>query len=145
MGRRVNSQCKACAAEDVESARRKSCWAGKLCHDRRSYYRRRDRLNAERRIARRRGKIPTFKVDVTQQPYAIAYVERATATADSPILAIYIEIKQGSKAIAEIAKVDAHDWRSAKVRTYLEQCLQLLKEKFGITRFAEVIESAKTK
>lgn len=145
MARQINAKCLACAGEDVAIAKAKSCWAGKVCHNRRSRNRHRVRINTERRIARNREKVKTFKVEIEQQAYALAYLERATGAADSPILSIYIEIKKAGRAIAQIETVDARDWRGPKVRQYLTECLKLLNEQFGITRLAEVIENVKAK
>ena len=145
MPRQINRQCLACTAEDIAVAKAKPCWAGKVCHNRRSRNRHRVRINAERRIARNREKLKTFKVEIEQEAYALAYLERATGAADSPILSIYIEIRKAGKAIAQIQTVDARDWRGPKVRQYLTECLRLLTKEYGITRYAEVIENVKAK
>lgn len=71
-------------------------------------------------------------------PAAILVLYRQSPT--TPVHAVAAEIWEGSQKLAEVKPIHCMGMRADKVTDYIKQLLSSLTEKFGITRFEDVVK-----
>jgi hypothetical protein len=142
MARRVSEKCRRCSKLAVESAKEKDCWAGQVCHVRRSSYRNRDRYNKQRRtkyrtnqgqlvvesgammgepVAMAKGRSETIAISTPQAWAAILHLYRARV--GDPLHAIAAELWDGGGKVAVVEPVHTLGWSPSQVQAYLRQVL----------------------
>ncbi len=161
MGRPISRKCQNCANLSVEDAKElhgpegDGCWDPAICHRRRSHYRRRQELNAERRLQRRdarknaseeMGLRPQTK-DFAREfelPSAPAMLSAVLVLyrqhENSPVHAVGAEVWQGNCKILEIQPVHCMGMRADHVGAYIREMLQRVHSQFGIGRFEDVVK-----
>jgi hypothetical protein len=110
-----------------------NCWVGEPCHKRRSYYRNRDRYNANKRQQYRGvavsadvddGKGTVLTVVPTVVPAAVLYLYRARV--DNPLHAIGAELWLGQSKVAKIEPVHTMGLMPAQIKVFLKDILKAL-------------------
>lgn len=133
MARSENPECIKCATESADIAKKRDCWNVELCHNRRSYYRRRDRFNSDRRVARSQSK----KLAVPQPeipPYAILYVERLGKAQDAKVVGMYAKYYEGGRKVDETEPFRAAALPSSIWNQYAVNILKTLQNKYFSVR-----------
>jgi hypothetical protein len=118
------------------------CWDATRCHQRRSYYRHRDRYNSNRRQNRQAQEDNIEVVPVPSVPAAVLYLYRQRV--DAPIHAVGAELWLGQEKKAAIAPVHCFGLTAGQIATYLQQVLQVFSQKYGngkrLDKFTSQIE-----
>ncbi len=153
MGRHISKICRHCATLSVEAAKElhgsngDGCWNPRICHRRRSHYRHRDNNNRSRRRAKKIGVGANTEpaVEVEIQPPMPKTVSAAVLVLyrqhkNAPVHAVAAEIWTGSHLIASIKPVHCMGMRGNQVSEYLQEILELLTQRFGVTRFEDIIK-----
>jgi hypothetical protein len=122
-----------------------NCWVGEPCHKRRSYYRNRDRYNANKRQQYRvvavtaevdddKGTVLTVLPAIV--PAAVLYLYRARV--DDPLHAIRAELWLGQSRIAQIQPVHTMGLMPAQIKAFLKDILTAFSGQVpggGVTQF----------
>ena len=124
------------------------CWNPKVCHRRRSHYRKRDDINGTRRRLRRAGQSPSTAppsapIEILPSnpplpPAAVLVLYRQHAHA--PVHAVAAEVWQGNQKIAAVQAIHCLGMKGDRVTAYIKDVLSSLREQFGVTRFEDVIK-----
>ncbi len=101
---KVSDKCRQCSKLSVESAIARhgtggdGCWVGELCHKRRTYYKKRDLYNRNRRLkyyGERESSKQLESVNIPIVPAVIIYFYRRRK--DEPLHAMSVELWAGQK------------------------------------------------
>jgi hypothetical protein len=149
MPKRATEKCRLCAKLSVKDAialhgpSGTNCWVGEPCHKRRTYYRNRDRYNANKRQQYRGvaveaevddGKGTVLTVLPAIAPAAVLYLYRARV--DDPLHAIGAELWLGQGKIAEIEPVHTMGLMPAQIKVFLKEILTAFSAQVsGVTQF----------
>ncbi|MEO0869695.1 MAG: hypothetical protein AAFY17_14920 [Cyanobacteria bacterium J06642_11] len=143
----------ACAQLSVAKARQlhgeagDGCWVEKRCHRRRSHYRNRQGLNEKRRaeyrqrVAKPDDGVERVSLEVADSslPYANLYIWREKRK-DAPVHAIAATVIQDGQKVLEVEPIHCAGYRKRQLQRYMDQkVMPYLKERFGITHFANEI------
>lgn len=148
MPRKIDPKCLECARLPVAEARQlhgpkgDGCWQEQRCHRRRSHYRRRRDVNAERRslyrqaVEEKKAAIApnTMTVPILLKPVAYLYLYRQKRR-DSPLHAIAISIWQGDQRLLEVDPIHCAGLSNQQIQAYLIEVLGKLRQTYGITKF----------
>lgn len=148
MPRKIDPKCLDCVQLATAEARQlhgpdgDGCWQETRCHRRRSHYRNRRDINAERRslyretIAAQQSAIApdTLTVAMPLQPVAYLYLYRQKRQ-DAPLHAIAISVWQGNQRLLEVTPIHCAGLRNQQIQAYLKQVLGTLRQSYGITKF----------
>lgn len=148
MPRKINPICLDCAQLSVAEARRihgttgDNCWQEHRCHRRRSHYRNRRDVNAERRSLYRQAVAEkqattapdTLTVDLPLKPVAYLYLYRQKRQ-DAPLHAIAVSVWQGDQQLLEVTPIHCAGLRNQQIQAYLVDVLGRLRQTHGITKF----------
>lgn len=143
--KRIPDKCTRCAALNATQAKAlhgdegDRCWDSAVCPSRRSYIRHRDRRNQARRHKRyeqvQQLEAPTEALP--QVTYAVLVVYREPG--DSPVHAIAAEVWQGQEKVAQVPAIHCVQMVPSQVHRYIEKLLELLKQNYGIKKFASLV------
>ncbi|MEL6385592.1 MAG: hypothetical protein AAFQ89_24645, partial [Cyanobacteria bacterium J06626_18] len=148
MPRKIDPKCLDCAQLSVTEARElhgpegDDCWQEQRCHRRRSHYRNRRDINAERRSLYRQGveekraaiAPDTLTVTIPLKPVAYLYLYRQKRQ-DAPLHAIAVSVWQGDERLLEVTPIHCAGLRNQQIQAYLMEILNTLRQKYGITKF----------
>jgi hypothetical protein len=174
MPKTLPEKCRLCAklpaieAKQLHDEEGDRCWDSRVCPNRRSYARHRDRRNQQRNQKRwaQQGRIT---VQLTDQPLdeatitqirehpgikqiqfetqlpdvgysAVLQVYRRAV--DAPLVAISGEVWRGRIKEADIAPISCATLTPRQVEVYVERLLQKLTELYGVRKFAALEELA---
>lgn len=158
MPRAASEKCRLCSKLSDQQAKLlhgeegDHCWAGKPCHDRRSYYRHREEKNYRRRKRRQitnieRGLITPFSpqvvtLEVLAPAIPAAVVHWYRETKDSPLHAVGAELWMGNDRVARIEPVHCLGLTELHIKTLLVQILQHFSQFSGqkLERFRSTVE-----
>ena len=148
MPRRFDPKCLDCVQLSTDTARKvhgpegDGCWNEKRCHRRRSHYRNRRDINAERRSLYRQATVEkdnknkpiTLTVPIKLNPVAYLYLYRQKRQ-DAPLHAIAISVWQGDQQLLEVKPIHCAGLRNQKIQAYLTEVLGTLHQQYGITKY----------
>ncbi len=164
MSRPVNRKCLECATLSVEDAihlhgeQGDRCWEPKICHRRRSHYRKRDDINRSRRRTRRTEQVgvasalaplpPTDVLEIQPPPVPLtlsAVLVLYREHSNAPVHAVAAEVWQSNQKVANIQAIHCMGMRGNQVTDYIQEMLISLHDQFGIGRFEDVIKEISVK
>ena len=116
------------------------CWDNTYCHQRRSYYRHRDRYNKTRRLMRQSPENTPLAVPIAPAPAAVLHLYRERV--DAPLHAIGAELWLGQEKLAAIEPVHCLGLTSRQITAYLQEVLQVFSHKYevSIAKFSAQVE-----
>lgn len=140
MPRTSSEKCRLCSklsdaqAKQLHGPCGDNCWTGKLCHDRRSYYRHRDAKNYRRRQRRQAtqsqesavmpASTPTVTLEVLAPAIPAAVVHWYRETKDAPLHAIGAELWMGNDRVARVEPVHCLGLTESHLKTLLLHILE---------------------
>lgn len=121
---RLCSKLTAAQAQARHGVEGTGCWDDNRCHQRRSYYRNRDRYNKQRRTKYRgaEGDEMTVKV-VPIQAVSAAVLHLYRSRIGDPLHAVGAELWVGEKKVAVVEPVHTLGMTGSQVKGYLRQVL----------------------
>ncbi len=149
MARSSSEKCRLCSKLSITQAQERhepkgtGCWDDAHCHQRRSYYRSRDRYNRQRRLQYKAtvGDISQTEVVLSPAaPAALLYLYRERV--DTPLHAVGAELWLGQEKKAAIEPAHCLGLTSRQVAAYLQEVLQVFSHKYevSISKFAAQVE-----
>ena len=146
--RRIDPKCLDCTRLSAAEARQvhgpegDGCWHEARCHRRRSHYRNRRDVNAERRSLYRQtveekraeGAPDALTVPITLKPVAYLYLYRQKRQ-DAPLHAIAASVWQGDQRLLDVTPIHCSGLRNQQIQAYLMEVLNTLRQQYGITKF----------
>lgn len=148
MSRPEKEKCRLCSKLSVAQAQRRHgpegdrCWDELHCHQRRSYYRHRVRINTNRRQQRGASEDTIEVVSIPAVPAAVLHLYRQRV--DTPIHAVGAELWIGQVKLAAIEPVHCLGLTAGQITAYLQQVLGVFSEKYGngkqLDKFAAQVE-----
>ena len=86
----VNKKCRGCAFKTIEFAKEQSCWQSDRCKSKRSYYRQRESINANRRAKYKQqaNQVEIIKVETPSVTAAFLQIYRTGGAKDAPVHAL---------------------------------------------------------
>ena len=151
----VNKKCRSCAFKTIEFAKEQSCWQSNRCKSKRSYYRQRESINANRRAKYKRARVlnsfqdlvspvksladevEIIEVETPSVTAAFLQIYRTGGAKDAPVHALGAYVVVDNKTVAKIEPVHTQGWNKRQLDSYVRKCLSSLHAKFGMTSFAE--------
>ncbi|MDX2099943.1 MAG: hypothetical protein SFW36_19385 [Leptolyngbyaceae cyanobacterium bins.59] len=169
MPRQLPEKCRLCAklhsveAKRIHGPEGDGCWDSRVCPNRRSHARHRQRRNLVRSLRRKQQQaeqrgytgewvqlggsvgivagLQTITVEtppIQTGPFAVLHAYRRTV--DAPLHAIGGEVWQGQQKVALIKPVHCLGLTPRDVERYLEKLLEVLEQSYGIRKFASLEE-----
>ncbi len=110
------------------------CWVGELCHKRRTYYKKRDLYNRNRRLKYYGEKessqqLESFNIPIV--PAVIIYFYRGRK--DEPLHAMSVELWIGQQKKAVREPVHTLGWKETNVREYIKSAIASFSQQYEIT------------
>ena len=135
----VNKKCRSCAFNTIEFAKEQSCWQSNRCKSKRSYYRKRESINANRRAKYKQqvDRVEIIEVETPSVTAAFLQIYRTGGAKDAPVHALGAYVVIDNKTVAKIEPVHTIGWNKRQLDSYVRKCLSSLYSKFGMTNFAE--------
>ncbi len=140
MPSKIQDKCRQCSKLSVESAIARhgtegdGCWAGELCHKRRTYYKKRDLYNRNRRL-KYQGEKESSKqlesINIPVVPAVIVYFYRGRK--DEPLHAMSVELWIGQQRKDVCEPVHTLGWREAQVREYITSAIASFSKHYEIS------------
>ncbi len=140
MPTKTSDKCRQCSKLSVESAIARhgesgdGCWIGELCHKRRTYYKKRDLYNRNRRLKYRGDKQASKQlesINIPVVPAVIIYFYRGRK--DEPLHAMSVELWIGQQKKAVREPVHTLGWKEANVREYIKSAIASFSQQYEIT------------
>lgn len=138
MPTKTSDKCRQCSKLSVETAISRhgeqgdGCWVGELCHKRRTYYKKRDLYNRNRRLKYRGEKESAVQLEAMAKP-AVPGIAIPTVPAvivyfyrqrkDEPLHAVSVELWVGQQKKATREPVHTLGWKEAHVREYITNAI----------------------
>ncbi|PSB26053.1 hypothetical protein [Chlorogloea sp. CCALA 695] len=117
------------------------CWVGELCHKRRTYYKKRDLYNRNRRL-KYRGDQESEKqlesITIPSVPAVIIYFYRGRR--DEPLHAMFVDLWVGQQRKTAREPVHTLGWKEAQVREYIKSAMVAERTAEGIASFSQQYE-----
>lgn len=110
------------------------CWVGERCHKRRTYYKKRDLYNRNRRLKYRGEKEATAQLDtiaIPTVPAVIVYFYRQRK--DEPLHAISVELWVGQQKKAVREPVHTLGWTGAHVKEYITHAITGFNQQYEVS------------
>lgn len=135
-----SERCRLCSKLAIAQAQARhgaegtGCWDDSHCHQRRSYYRNRNRHNKQRRLKYREanGSETAVKVLLAPEiPAAVLHLYRTRI--GNPLHAVGAELWVGEKKAVVIEPVHTLGMTGSQVKGYLHQVLQAFSQQQGVT------------
>ncbi len=140
MPSKIQEKCRQCSKLTVESAITRhgesgdGCWVGELCHKRRTYYKKRDLYNRNRRL-KYRGEQESAKqlesIAIPSVPAVVIYFYRGRK--DEPLHAMSIELWIGQQKKDSREPVHTLGWKEANVREYIKSAIASFSQQYGFS------------
>ncbi len=140
MPSKIQDKCRQCSKLTVESAIARhgetgdGCWVGELCHKRRTYYKKRDLYNRNRRLkyyGEKESSQQLESVDIPIVPAVIIYFYRGRK--DEPLHAMSVELWVGQQKKAVREPIHTLGWKEANVREYIKSAIASFSKRYDIT------------
>jgi hypothetical protein len=137
---KVSDKCRQCSKLSVESAIARhgelgdGCWIGELCHKRRTYYKKRDLYNRNRRLKYQGEKESSQQLEsitIPTVPAVIIYFYRGRK--DEPLHALSVELWIGQQKKAAREPVHTLGWKEANVREYIKSAIASFSQQYDIS------------
>ncbi|NJR51712.1 MAG: hypothetical protein HC780_21170 [Leptolyngbyaceae cyanobacterium CSU_1_3] len=174
MPKALPEKCRLCAklpaleAKQLHGVEGDACWDSRVCPNRRSYARHRDRRNQQRNQKRwaQQGRVAVVLTDQALDEETIAQIKAHPGVkqlqfetqlpdvgysavlqvyrraVDVPLVAISGEVWRGGQKEADIAPISCATLTPRQVEVYVERLLKKLTELYGIRKFAALEELA---
>ena len=110
------------------------CWAGEPCHKRRTYYKKRDLYNRNRRLkyhGEKESAAQLNSITIPTVPAVIVYFYRQRK--DEPLHALSVELWVGQQKKAVREPVHTLGWREANVREYITSAISDFSQQYGLS------------
>lgn len=136
----VNKKCLTCAFNTIEFAKEQSCWHSDRCGPKRSYYRKRESINANRRAKYKQAltaEVEIIEVETPSVTAAFLQIYRNGGAKDAPVHALGAYVIVDRQIKAKIEPVHTIGWNKKQLDSYVRKCLSSLYSSFGTTNFAE--------
>ena len=140
MPSKIQDKCRQCSKLTVESAIARhgtdgdGCWVGELCHKRRTYYKKRDLYNRNRRL-KYRGEKESAKqlgsIAIPTIPAVVIYFYRGRK--DEPLHAMSVELWIGQQKKDSREPVHTLGWKEANVREYIKSAIASFCQQYGFS------------
>jgi hypothetical protein len=140
MPTKIQEKCRQCSKLGVESAialhgtEGDGCWVGELCHKRRTYYKKRDLFNRNRRL-KYQGEKESVKqlesITIPTVPAVIVYFYRGRK--DEPLHALSVELWVGQQRKATREPVHTLGWKEANVREYILSAITSFSQQYEVS------------
>jgi len=138
MPTKTSDKCRQCSKLSVESAIARhgesgdGCWVGERCHKRRTYYKKRDLYNRNRRLKYRGEKESAAQLtDIPTVPAIVVYFYRQRK--DEPLHALSVELWIGQQKKATREPVHTLGWKEAHVREYITNAIAAFNEQYEVS------------
>ena len=140
MPAKASDKCRQCSKLSVKSAislhgtEGDGCWAGEPCHKRRTYYKKRDLYNRNRRLkyhGEKESAAQLNSITIPTVPAVIVYFYRQRK--DEPLHALVVELWIGQQKKAAREPVHTLGWREANVREYIKSAIASFSQQYEIT------------
>ncbi|WP_009630410.1 hypothetical protein [Synechocystis sp. PCC 7509] len=140
MPTKIQDKCRQCSKLSVESAIARhgtegdGCWVGELCHKRRTYYKKRDLYNRNRRLKYQGDKESVKQLEsitIPSVPAVIVYFYRGRK--DEPLHALSVELWVGQQRRATREPVHTLGWKEANVREYILSAIASFSQQYEVS------------
>jgi hypothetical protein len=140
MPSKIQEKCRQCSKLSVTDAIARhgesgdGCWVGELCHKKRTYYKKRDLYNRNRRLKYHGEKESTAQLEsisIPIIPAVIIYFYRQRK--DEPLHAMSIELWVGQQKKAAREPVHTFGWRETQVKEYIKGAIASFSKQYDIT------------
>ncbi len=138
MPTKTSDKCRQCSKLSVETAIARhgesgdGCWVGERCHKRRTYYKKRDLYNRNRRLKYRGEKESAAQLtDIPTVPAIVVYFYRQRK--DEPLHALSVELWIGQQKKATREPVHTLGWKEAHVREYITNAIALFNQQYEVS------------
>lgn len=140
MPTRASEKCRQCSKLSAEKAialhgeLSDGCWSGEPCHKRRTYYKKRDLYNRNRRLKYRgekelKSQLDSFDIPVV--PAVIVYFYRQHK--DEPLHGISVELWVGQQKKATREPVHTLGWTGAHVKDYITGAITYFSRQYEVS------------
>lgn len=138
MPTKSSDKCRQCSKLSVEDAIARhgeqgdGCWVSKLCHKRRTYYKKRDLYNRNRRIKYQGDKESAAQLtDIPTVPAVVVYFYRQRK--DEPLHALAVELWIGQQKKAVTEPVHTLGWTGAHVKEYITGAIASFNQQYAVS------------
>ena len=140
MPTKASDKCRQCSKLSVESAitlhgtEGDGCWAGEPCHKRRTYYKKRDLYNRNRRLkyhGEKESAAQLNSITIPTVPAVIVYFYRGRK--DEPLHALSVELWVGQQRKATREPVHTLGWKEANVREYIKGAIASFSQQYEVS------------
>lgn len=140
MPAKTSEKCRQCSKLSVESAIARhgeqgdGCWAGERCHKRRTYYRKGDLYNRNRRLKYRFEKEAAAQlesIDIPTIPALVIYFFRQRK--DEPLHAMSVELWIGQQKKVKSEPVHTLGWKETQVREYITNAIAHFSRQYEVS------------
>ena len=137
---KTSDKCRQCSKLSVETAIARhgeqgdGCWVGERCHKRRTYYKKRDLYNRNRRLKYRGEKEAAAQLDaksIPTIPVVVVYFSRQRK--DEPLHALSVELWVGQQKKAAREPVHTLGWRETQVREYITSAIAQFNQQYEVS------------
>lgn len=137
MPTKVSDKCRQCSKLSVEDAialhgeSGDGCWVGEPCHKKRTYYKKRDLYNRNRRLKYRGDKESAAQlIDIPTIPAVVVYFFRQRK--DEPLHAMAVELWIGQQKKAVHEPVHTLGWTGAHVKEYIKGAIAEFNQQYAV-------------
>ena len=140
MPTKTSDKCRQCSKLTVENAIARhgklgdGCWVGELCHKRRTFYKKRNLYNCNRRLKYHGEKESATRLEsitIPTVPAVIVYFYRQRK--DEPLHALSVELWVGQQKKATRVPVHTLGWREVNVREYITSAIASFSQQYEVT------------
>jgi hypothetical protein len=137
---KIQEKCRQCSKLSVEDAIARhgtegnGCWVGELCHKRRTYYKKRDLYNRNRRLKYQGEKESNKQLEsitIPTVPAVVIYFYRGRK--DDPLHALSVELWVGQQKKDSREPVHTLGWKEANVREYITSAIASFSQQYGVS------------
>ncbi|MBE9210523.1 hypothetical protein IQ244_29280 [Nostoc sp. LEGE 06077] len=141
MPKPLDPKCQLCAKMPTSKAKvlhgkdGDGCWNPNVCHNRRSFYRRRKQDSSG---------IESIQVEAPATHYAVLYLYKEAG--DKPLHALGAELWLGQKPICRLEPIHCFGLTAGKIRAYTDKVLQAFATEYNVTlyQYKEMFEIVPT-
>lgn len=137
---KTSEKCRQCSKLSFEDAIARhgtegdGCWVGELCHKKRTYYRKHELYNRNRRLKHRSEKESAAQLEsiaIPTVPAVVVYFYRGRK--DDPLHAMSVELWVGQQKKDSREPVHTLGWKEANVREYIKNAIASFSKQYDIT------------